>query len=133
MDAGSREGEDKTKYYAFNIAAAGWHSGALVLGLDEGHAQEDDGIPEGSMLEANDDPTRIPDSPDLGFDPGALGSGGRDRGHRGIRGVTGTSFSARGGMSRGGFVRSGLQGLSLFSPSNVPEGLPKYTAQRNIS
>ncbi|PUU80788.1 regulator of chromosome condensation 1/beta-lactamase-inhibitor protein II [Tuber borchii] len=115
-DAGSSEGEDKTKYYAFNIAASGWHSGALVLGLDGGHAQEDDGVPESSMLEVNDDPTQIPDPPDLGFDPEALGSGGRERGHRGIRGVTSTRFSARGGMSRGGFVRSGLQGLSLFSP-----------------
>ena len=104
-----------------------------MLGLDEDHAQEDDGAPEGSIMEVNDDPTQIPDPPILGFEPGALGSGGRERGPRGIRGVTGTSFSARGGMSRGGFVRSGLQGLSLFSPSNVPEDLPKYTAQQNIS
>jgi len=88
-----------------------------VLGLDEDHTQEEDGVPEGSMSEVNDDPTQIPDPPDPEFDPGALGSGGRERGHRGIRGVTGTSFSARGGMSRGGFVRSGLRGLSLFPPS----------------
>ena len=114
MDAGSSEGEDKTKYYAFNIAASGWHSGALVLGLDEGHAQEDDRVPEGSMLEVNDDPTQIPDPPGLGFDPGALGSGGRERGHRGIRGV-----AARGGMSRGGFVRSGLQGLFSSRQGNL--------------
>ena len=100
-----------------------------MLGLDEDHAQEDDGVPESSMSEVNDDP----DPPDLGFDPGALGSGGRERGHRGRRGVTSTSFSTRGGISRGGFIRSGLQGLSLFSPSNVPEDLPKYTAQQNIS
>ncbi|KAG0641258.1 regulator of chromosome condensation 1/beta-lactamase-inhibitor protein II [Tuber brumale] len=112
----SSEGEDKTKYYAFNIAAAGWHSGALVLGLDEGHAQDDNGAPEGSMLEANDDPTQASDFPERGFDPSALGNGGRERGHRGIRGVTGTSLSARGGMSRGGFVRSGLQRHWPFSP-----------------
>lgn len=87
-----------------------------MLGLDEDHAQEDDGVLEGSMLEVNDDPTQIPDPPHLGFDPEALGSGGRERGHRGIRGIADTRFSARGGMSRGGFVRSGLQGLSLFSP-----------------
>lgn len=84
--------------------------------MDEDRAQEDDGVPEASMSEVNDDPPQIPDPPDREFDPGALGSGGRERGHRGIRGVTGTSFSARGGMSRGGFVRSGLRGLPLFPP-----------------
>ncbi|CUS09757.1 unnamed protein product [Tuber aestivum] len=115
--AASIEGEDKTKYYAFNIAAAGWHSGALVLGLDEDYAQEGNRAPEGSVSEAYDEPTQTPDLPDWVFDPRTLSNGGRERGHRGIRGVTGTSFSARGSMSRGGPVRSGLQGHSLFLPS----------------
>jgi hypothetical protein len=91
-------------YYAFNVTAAGWHSGALVLALDKDHPSE--------AARAESDHAQIPGNrashfgqprAEREFEETTLVPL-REHGHRGIIGLT--SPGGPGRMSRSGFVRS---------------------------